>query len=170
MLKRVKNSFSQLTAVAVSIATAIAISAGAPAAALAEETNDFVVQYDQVRLLRLEEKAASVIVGNPSIADVAIQNGKLLAITGKTFGVTNLIILDRAGRVMMNRRLLVSTDEQKIVNLTLGAKKQTYNCAPNCQPVLKIGDDPEYYTSVSSASEKKIKFSAGVSQGGGSGE
>jgi len=147
------------------IATALMISAGVPGAAFADNTNDFVVQYDQVRLLRLEEKAADVIVGNPSIADVAIQNGKLLAITGKTFGVTNLIILDDEGRVMMNRRLMVASDDQKIVNLTRGSKRRTYNCSPNCQPVMNIGDDTEYYSNVSAASQKKIKFSSGVSSG-----
>lgn len=170
MLKRVTSFLPRMTAFAAGITTAVALFSATSQPALASDASDFVVQYDQVRLLRLDEKAADVIVGNPSIADVAIQNGKLLAITGKTFGITNLIILDRAGRVMMNRRLLVNSDDQKIVNLTRGANSQTYNCAPKCQPVLKIGDDAEYYSRVANSSENKVKFSAGVSQGGGGGE
>ncbi|MGI9406985.1 MAG: pilus assembly protein N-terminal domain-containing protein [Hyphomicrobiaceae bacterium] len=170
MLKRVKNCITLMTTIATGIATALLVSIVSVQPALAEEANDFVIQYDQVRLLRLEDKAADVIVGNPSIADVAIQKGKLLAITGKTFGVTNLIVLDRAGRVMMNRRLIVSSDDQKIVNLMRGAKSQTYNCAPKCQPALKIGDDMEHYTALAKSSENKVKFSAGVSDGGSVGE
>ena len=167
MLNRVKKCISVLTAAALGMTATLIVNTSTVAA---EQTNDFVVQYDQVRLLRLEDKAADVIVGNPSIADVTIQNGKLLAITGKTFGVTNLIILDRAGRVMMNRRLLVSSDDQKIVNLTRGSTSQTYNCAPKCQPVLKIGDDTDYYGAIAKSSENKVKFSAGISQGASVGE
>ncbi len=168
MLNRVKKYTSLVTAAVLGITATLFMTSTTVAAA--DDANDFVVQYDQVRLLRLEDKAADVIVGNPSIADVTIQNGKLLAITGKTFGVTNLIILDRAGRVMMNRRLLVSTDDQKIVNLTRGSTSQTYNCAPKCQPVLKIGDDKDYYGAIAASSENKVKFSAGVSQGTAGGE
>jgi len=170
MLKRVTPILTRLTAAAAGFSAAIVLMTSAPQPALADSGSDFAVMYDQVRLLRLEEKAADVIVGNPSIADVTIQNGKLLAITGKTFGTTNLIILDRAGRVVMNRRLVVNTDDQKIVNLTRGSSSQTYNCAPKCQPVLKIGDDAEYYGRVSSSSENKVKFSSGVSQAGGGSE
>lgn len=170
MFKRVAPKISPMKACAVGIAGAVLSSVAAPLPASASDSSDFVVQYDQVRLLRLEEKASDVIVGNPSIADVTIQNGKLLAITGKTFGTTNLIILDRAGRVVMDRQLIVSTNDQKIVNLTRGAVSRTYNCAPTCQPTLKIGDDAEYYGSVSKASQDKVSFSAGISQGSGGGE
>ncbi|MEL6287787.1 MAG: pilus assembly protein N-terminal domain-containing protein [Pseudomonadota bacterium] len=170
MSHRVPSFISRFAAAAVGFGMAVAASSAFSPVALADASSDFVVQYDQVRLLRLEDKAASVIVGNPSIADVSIQNGKLLAVTGKTFGITNLIILDRAGRVMMDRRLLVSSDEQKIVKLTRGNLSQTYNCAPKCQPVLKIGDDDKFYANVVKSSESKVKFSAGVSGGAAGGE
>ncbi|MEL7543597.1 MAG: pilus assembly protein N-terminal domain-containing protein [Pseudomonadota bacterium] len=170
MSHRVLPLFTRLAAGAAGFIGAIMLSSAMSEPVFADTSSDFIVEYDQVRLLRLEDKAADVIVGNPSIADVTIQNGKLLAITGKTFGVTNLIILDRAGRVMMDRRLLVSTDDQKIVNLTRGNVSQTYNCAPKCQPVLRIGNDAEFYTNVAKSSENKVKFSAGVSQGSAGGE
>jgi Flp pilus assembly secretin CpaC len=37
--------------------------------------------------------AAEVIIGNPTIADVSVQGGNLLVVTGKSFGVTNIISL-----------------------------------------------------------------------------
>ena len=166
MLKRATPLMTRITALAAGAMSAIVLFSATSGPAYANDSSDFVVQYDQVRLLRLEEKAADVIVGNPSIADVTIQNGKLLAITGKTFGITNLIILDRAGRVVLNRRLTVSTDEQKIVNLTRGSQSRTYNCAPKCQPIIQIGDDAEHFGNVTKSAESKIKFSSGVSQGG----
>jgi len=124
--------------------------------------NDFLVQYDQVRLMRLAEGAADVIIGNPSIADVTIQSDRLLAVTGKTFGVTNLIILNNAGEVVVNRRLIVRADDQKIVNLTRGGERQTYNCAPNCQPVIQIGDEANYFLNVARAASEKFKVSDAV--------
>lgn len=132
---------------------------------------DFMVKYDQAKLLRLAEPAASVIIGNPSIADVALKNRTLLVVTGKTFGVTNLIVLDANNQVVMERQLVVRSDDRRIVNLTRGGKRSTYNCSPKCQPVLTIGDEAIYYKTIASASEAKMKFSvksaaSGMSGGG----
>src|SRR5262245_19203692 len=55
---------------------------------------DLVVRYDQSQLLRLPRPVDHVIIGNASIADVSVQAGNLLIVTGKTFGVTNIIALD----------------------------------------------------------------------------
>ena len=52
-----------------------------------------VVLVDQAKVVRLPEKAQTVIVGNPAIADVAVQRNGVMVVTGKSFGVTNLIEL-----------------------------------------------------------------------------
>ena len=62
---------------------------------------------DEATMLRLERPAAEIVVGNPSIADVAVQSGKGLVLTGKSFGQTNLIVLDAQGKVIINRRVVV---------------------------------------------------------------
>ncbi|MEZ5828402.1 MAG: pilus assembly protein N-terminal domain-containing protein [Hyphomicrobiales bacterium] len=54
---------------------------------------DIEVLIDEATLLRLERPAAEIVVGNPSIADVAVQNGKSIVLTGKSFGETNLIAI-----------------------------------------------------------------------------
>lgn len=127
--------------------------------------DDLVVQYDQARLLRLPEPASSILVGNPSIAEVSMHSSTLLVVTGKTFGVTNLIVLDDTGRVIMSERLMVKADDQKVVSVQKGTASQTYNCVPKCEPVLKIGDDDNYYQSISKASESKMKISEGADSG-----
>ena len=53
---------------------------------------------------------AEVIIGNPSIADVTIQGGNLLVVTGKTFGVTNIIALDAQRNVIQDQRVVVEQD------------------------------------------------------------
>ena len=54
---------------------------------------------DYARLVRLPEGAQTLVIGNPLVADVNMVKGnQLLVITGKSFGTTNLIVLDRAGQ------------------------------------------------------------------------
>ena len=50
-------------------------------------------------------------------------------------------------------------DEVKVVNLHLGTQRQSYNCSPQCNPSIIIGDEQAYFDSVSKASEKKLGFS-----------
>ena len=66
------------------------------------------VVLDQATIMKLPEKVATIVVGNPLIADVAVQSGGLVVVTGKGYGSTNIIALDRAGAVLMERSIVVS--------------------------------------------------------------
>jgi hypothetical protein len=120
---------------------------------------DLIVNYDQSQLVKLPRPAAEIIIGNPSIADVSVQNGNLLVVTGKTFGITNMIVLDAQKNIILDQRILVKRDEAKVVNLMRGTQRQSYNCTPQCNPSIVIGDEDAYFDSVAKASEKKIGFS-----------
>ncbi|MBS0251696.1 MAG: pilus assembly protein N-terminal domain-containing protein [Proteobacteria bacterium] len=127
---------------------------------------DLIVRYDQSQLLRLPRAASEIIVGNPSIADVALQDGNLLVVTGKTFGITNIIALDTDHNIIQDQRVMVERDDSSVVNLHKGSERYTYACTPNCEPTLTIGDDKDFFKSVESANTSKIKFSAGTSDQG----
>ena len=45
------------------------------------------VVLDQATIMKLPEKVATIVVGNPLIADVAVQSGGLVVVTGKGYGV-----------------------------------------------------------------------------------
>ena len=47
--------------------------------------------------MRLPTGVATIVIGNPLIADASLQPGGLLVITGKGYGSTNLLALDRSG-------------------------------------------------------------------------
>ncbi len=128
--------------------------------------SDLVVAYDQSQLLRLPRPVASVIIGNPSIADVAIQGGNLLVVTGKTFGITNIIALDAERNIIQDQRIVVRRDEVRTVNLTKGGLRQSYSCTPNCSPTLTIGDDTAYFDMISKHASTKTQFSAGSETSG----
>ena len=104
-----RTRLPSLTATALAAAIAATTLMAAPAA----QAEDLVVVYDQSQLLRLPRRAAEIIIGNPAIADVSIQTGDLLVVTGKTFGVTNIIALDAERNVIQDQRVVVKRDSEK---------------------------------------------------------
>ncbi len=122
---------------------------------------DLIVKYDQSQLLRLPRPVAEIIIGNPTIADVTVQAPNLLVVTGKTFGITNVIALDSERNIIQDQRVMVVREESKVVNVQKGTKRESYNCAPQCNPSLVVGDDQAYFENVGRMSERKIKFTEG---------
>ncbi len=53
--------------------------------------------------MKLPDRAATVVIGNPLIADLAIQPGGIAVVTGKGYGGTNVIVMDRAGVVLTEK-------------------------------------------------------------------
>jgi Flp pilus assembly secretin CpaC len=130
-------------------------------ASQAMAAEDLIVKYDQAQLLRLSRPVAEIIIGNPTIADITVQASTLLVVTGKTFGITNIIALDGERNIITERRILVRRDERKVVNLQRGTQRQSYNCTPQCNPSLTVGDDKAFFNDVKSTADAKISFSNG---------
>jgi hypothetical protein len=129
--------------------------------------DDLIVKYDQSQLLRLPRPVAEIIIGNPTIADVTVQANNLLVVTGKTFGITNVIALDADRNVIRDQRVIVARESASVVNLQKGGKRETYNCTPNCNPSLVVGDETGYFDSVGKMAQTKIKFSDSTADGTG---
>ena len=85
------------------------------------------VQLDQAKLLKLPEKTATLVVGNPLIADVAVQPGGIMVVTAKSYGVTNLVALDRAGNTLMEHPIQVVGPVDNVV-LYRGIERESYSC------------------------------------------
>jgi hypothetical protein len=90
-----------------------------------------------------------------------VQAGNLLVVTGKTFGITNIIALDAERNVIQDQRILVRRDEVKVVNLQRGTQRQSFNCTPQCNPSITVGDEQAYFDTIAKASRAKISFSSG---------
>ena len=73
-----------------------------------------------------------MIVGNPAIADVSVADQRHLVITGKSFGVTNLMVIGAGGRLVYNRQIVVGAPQENRVSIFRGADSETYACAPAC--------------------------------------
>lgn len=119
------------------------------------------VNFDQVILMRLAEPAADVIIGNPSIADVTPRSRNLLAITGKAFGSTNMIILDKDNQVLVEHQISVSNGNDKYVAVTRGGQRQSYNCDTFCERTLTIGDTQLNFDALKSQMKDKETLASG---------
>ena len=126
---------------AICLAFGIAFSA-TPAFA---QTADIDVVLDQARLVKLPERVATVVVGNPLIADATVQAGGLLIITGKGYGLTNLIAVDRSGTVLLEKSIEVRGPGADVVVLYRGVERETYSCAPYCERRITPGDNQAYF-------------------------
>ena len=106
------------------------------------------VMLDQARIVNLPDRAATVVVGNPLIADLSIQPGGLAVVTGKAFGATNLIVMDKTGAVLTELDVAVRGPTDPIVVVYRGINRETYSCTPLCSPRIALGDDTDYFTKV----------------------
>ena len=138
-------------AVALVLLTAAAV---LPRPAFAAEAPLNIV-LDQATLMRLPEKVSTIVIGNPLIADVAVQSGGLVVVTGKGYGATNLIVLDRAGTVLMERQVVVRGATDHTVSVYRGAERETYSCTPNCERRITLGDSLGYFTAVSGQTDAR---------------
>lgn len=146
-------------------AALLGTAAVSPVTAQNSAGNDVSVLIDQASLVRLDRPAAEIVVGNPSIADVSVQSGKVLIVTGKSFGETNLIVIDADGRMIINRRLIVQEPRTGFVSVYRGAARQTLHCAPYCEPELMIGDAPDVFSSISGQITTKQSIGQSAAEG-----
>lgn len=108
------------------------------------------VNVDEARVMKLPERVATIVIGNPLIADATLQSGGILIVTGKGFGATNLLALDRSGRVVMDKTvqvLGVSTSNDLVI-VFKGVERESYSCAPDCERRLTLGDSSPYFSSI----------------------
>lgn len=129
-----------------SAATSAAASVAPAAAARADVT--VAVMVDHAKIIRLPERTQTVIVGNPFIADVAMQRNGVIVLTGKSYGVTNLIALDAGGTMLAESYISVQAPSDAVVTVQRGLERESYSCTPACQPSLQLGDSKEYFSGV----------------------
>lgn len=105
------------------------------------ENAPVIVTVDRAKVFRISRPASTVIIGNPAIADATIEDDVTLVLTGRSFGVTNLIILDREGEPIVDETIVVRGHETNTVRIYRRDERVTLACAPVCEPTLTIGDN-----------------------------
>jgi Flp pilus assembly secretin CpaC len=117
-----------------------------PATAFAASTGEpIAVNVDQAKLIRLPDRVATIVVGNPLIADVTLQTGGIIVVTGKGYGATNFIAMDRSGEVLVDRVIQVEGPTDQLVTIYRGVERESYSCMPICQRRVTLGDGEGYF-------------------------
>jgi len=120
-----------------------------PAVVIAEPmAGTIAVNVDQSKLLKLPGGGvATIVVGNPLIADVTLTGG-FIVVTGKGYGATNFIALDRSGAVVVDRLIQVEgPPTEQLVTVYRGSERESWSCTPNCQKRVTLGDGEQYFKS-----------------------
>jgi Flp pilus assembly secretin CpaC len=114
-------------------ALALCASAGA---ALASRPGAMTVDLNESRRVTLAGAAATVVVGDPSVADVAMVDAHSVIVIGRGYGSTQLIVTDRKGHTLLASQVTVVSPNNGRVTLTRGLESTEFNCAgARCHPI-----------------------------------
>lgn len=125
-------------------AVALSLVVLAPAAS----ADPFKVKVDQTVTLKLASAANSVVVGNATVADVSVHDARTLLVTGKSFGSTNITVLDRAGNKIYENQLVVGGENDNGLTIVRGGETFSYSCVDKCRGTLMVGDDPRHFQEI----------------------
>jgi Flp pilus assembly secretin CpaC len=106
-------------------------------AAAAAQSQPLNVDIDQSTRVQLRAPAGSVIVGNPLIADVTVVDANTLFITGKGYGVTEVVAVDVLGRTVFQSQVVVTAGDSGRVRVWRGAQATEMACASTCSPSIR---------------------------------
>lgn len=112
-----------------------AVLAGALASAptVKAEEDMLRVYMDHARVLKLDRAVSKVIIGNSDVADATVADSRTIVLTGRSFGTTNLVLLDADGNAIVDERILVSIDEGNTVRVYKQTERTVLSCTPNCE-------------------------------------
>ncbi|MBP2548389.1 Flp pilus assembly secretin CpaC [Neorhizobium galegae] len=99
------------------------------------------VYMNQARVLKLDRPVAKVIIGNAEVADATVADPTTIVLTGRSFGTTNLVLLDSAGEAIADERVLVSIDEGNTVRVYRQTERSVLSCTPACEKNAKTASN-----------------------------
>ncbi len=113
---------------------------------LAAQAEPFTIETGTTQPVHLNRQAASVVIGNQNIADVAVAAPRLILLTGKSFGTTNLIVFDANNNIILSGDVVVTTNSANLVTINRGGNSYTYDCAAQeCRDAPVVGDQQEHF-------------------------
>lgn len=130
-----RHAFSK-SGMALKSVAMLAVLFAMPAATLAD-TSSIEVVMNQAKIVKLARPADTIVIGNPEIADAAVQDATTIVLTGKGFGVTNLVVLDIDGQPVVDEQVVVSRQTADSVRIYRRANVQTLSCTPYCESAYK---------------------------------
>ena len=118
---------------------------------------------DQVRPYELKAPAGKIVVGNPGIADINVQDKTNVLLFGKTPGLTNIFIFDEDGAAIDNLIVRVRASNDMLI-VHRGSTKMTYNCTNRCDETTTFGDNKVRFDELNG--QTQVKFQQASSAAG----
>jgi len=134
-----------LAGVAAAVCLCLMATTHAGAESIGANAEQIGVNVDQATIIKLPDRAATLVVGNPLIADVSVEPGNIAVITGKGYGATNIVVMDRSGAILMEKTVEVRFPSDSIVVVYRGINRDTFSCTPDCSRRITLGDFPEFF-------------------------
>lgn len=92
-----------------------------------------VVPIDHSTRLTVLGTAASVLVGNPNVADVTVVDSHTLFVQGRGYGETDIVVLNERGDTLYTGEVVVGASSSNRVSIYRGSQRTDLACAPGCQ-------------------------------------
>lgn len=88
------------------------------------------VFIDFAVILQIPGDVSTVVVGNSAIADASVIAAGTIALTGKSVGTTNIVLLQPDGRILTEVRVQVVADKPGTVTVRRAIMPSIYSCTP----------------------------------------
>jgi Flp pilus assembly secretin CpaC len=109
----------------------------AVAAGGAQAEGGITVSMNQARIVKMSRPIDTIVIGNSQIADAAVQDAYTIVLTGKGFGVTNMVVLDADGAPIADEQVVVSRQDTNSLRIYRRAQVQTLSCTPYCESATR---------------------------------
>lgn len=141
------------------VAAALFALSALPAAA----AEPLVLSADRTQLLSVSTPPGAIVIGDPFIADVTVQ-GQQIFVHGRAYGETDMIILDTEGNQIANFEVMVKERENDAtLSVYKAGKRYSSSCMPDCQSIVRVGDDPSHMSAIANTFNQKQNLGQGRS-------
>jgi hypothetical protein len=124
------------------------------------------ITLDQAQVAKVPAGTTTLVVGNPSIADVTMLKGGVgMVVTGKGYGQTNLVAIDAQGNILDEKQILV-TPTRNVLVVQRGDARASYTCNPLCMPTVQLGDEDTVFSSAGKQITARNGLASGAASGG----
>lgn len=145
-----KSFDSRCAALTAALAVAGVVACAAPAraqsSAVPSRAEPIQVIANQATILRLAARAQNIIIGDPRVLDITVENRSMLVLFGRSPGETNLIVLDSQNREILSVPVQVTDARDRHVSVISATKsgysEVVYNCTDRCVRVVTQGALP----------------------------
>ena len=102
--------------------------------------NRIIIDIDYTEGFTLAKPAGQIVIGNPLVADIKVQDDKNIFIIGKSPGRTNMLVYGRDGTLHARHTIFVRDPNTYLTVYSGAGNKLHYDCLPLCQRVVRIED------------------------------